>query len=59
MAKLRCTATCYMPTGKKPKKGRNPEVDRFEDVEGEDIFEVEDDRVEEFLATGNFIQDSG
>ncbi len=57
--KLRCIGTCYMPTGKKPKKGRSPEVDRFEDVEGEDLFEVEDGRVDEFLATGNFIQESG
>ncbi len=55
MALLRCIGTCYMPTGAKPKKGRSPEVERFEDVEGEDLFEVEEDRVEEFLATGSFV----
>ncbi len=55
MARLRCIGTCYMPTGKKPKKGIQPEVERFEDIEGEDLFEVEEDRMEEFLTTGNFV----
>ena len=55
MTALRCINTCYMPTGAKPKKGRSPEVERFEDVEGEDLFEVEEYRVEEFLATSNFV----
>ncbi len=55
MAVLQCINTCYMPTGDKPKKGKNQVVERYEDVEGEDLFEVEEDRVEEFLTTGSFV----
>ncbi len=53
MARLHCTNTCYMPTGDKPKKGKNQVVERFEDEEG-GIYEVEEDRVEEFITSGNF-----
>ena len=58
MARLHCTNTCYMETGAKPKgrvKGaKNPVVERFEDEEG-GIYEVEEELVEEFIASGNFV----
>lgn len=52
MAKLRCIATCYMPID--PKK--ELPVERYEDYYGDkrDAYEVDDNRVDEFLATGNF-----
>lgn len=46
---LRCLSTCYMPSTVK-----GVQVERYEDLEGEDIYPVPGDRVEEFLATGNF-----
>lgn len=49
MTKLRCLSTCYMPSNQK-----GVQVERYEDEEGEDVYEVPDDRVEEFLVTGNF-----
>ena len=56
MARLHCTNTCYMPVEIKSKgKKTQPVVDRFEDEEG-GIYEVEDDRVEEFISSGNFVR---
>ncbi len=49
MSKVRCTATCYMPISK-----GNKVVERYEDEDGNDVYEVPFDRVKEFLATGNF-----
>ena len=49
MQELRCLATCYMPSTRKGVK-----VERYEDIEDEDIYEVPDKRVNEFLETGNF-----
>lgn len=55
MTRLHCLATCYMPVDpeERPKKGRHQVVERYEDEEG-GIYEVEEDRVDEFLATDNF-----
>lgn len=57
MSELRCLNTCYMETGIKVKdraKGaENPVVERFEDEDG-GIYEVEEELVEEFIASGNF-----
>ncbi len=53
MARLHCNTTCYMPTNDKPKKGKNQVVERYEDEEG-GIYEVEENRVDEFLASSNF-----
>lgn len=58
MAQLKCTNPCYMETGIKPKgkvKGaKNPVVEKFEDEEG-GVYEVEEELVESFLASGNFV----
>ncbi|KKL67452.1 hypothetical protein LCGC14_2134810 [marine sediment metagenome] len=56
MARVQCTNTCYMPTGKKPRKGENQVVERYEDYFGNDadVYEIPDSRLEEFLDTGNF-----
>ncbi len=49
---LKCVGTTYIPKGG---SGRDKNVlERFEDTDGEDVYEVPDNRVEEFLATGNF-----
>ena len=55
MAKLLCVGSCYMPTGEKSKKGKAG-VEKFEDEfdDARDVYEVDDKRVEEFVATGNF-----
>lgn len=50
MAKLRCIATCYMPISKGSKV-----VERYEDEENSDVYEVGELRVKEFLATDNFV----
>jgi hypothetical protein len=47
-----------MPTGDKPKKGKNQVVERYEDEDG-GIYEVEEDRVDEFIASGNFVAVTG
>ncbi len=58
MAQLRCTNSCYMETGIKPKgrvKGaKSPVVEKFEDEEG-GVYEVEEGLMEGFLASGNFV----
>ncbi len=58
MSRLKCLNTCYMETGIKPKgrvKGaKNPVVELFED-EGGGLYEVEDNLVEAFIASGNFV----
>ncbi len=46
---LRCLSTCYMSS-----TAKGVQVERYEDLEGEDIYAVPDNRVAEFLATGNF-----
>lgn len=46
---LRCIGTCYMPSDVE-----GVMVERYEDEEGEDVYSVLTDRVNEFLATGNF-----
>ena len=50
MAKLQCIATCYMPSAKK-----DVEVERYEDEPDEDVYEVSDKRVDEFVESGNFV----
>jgi len=56
MARLHCTNTCYMPVELKAKGKKTQQVvDRFEDEEG-GIYEVEEDRVEEFISSGNFVR---
>ncbi len=58
MAQLRCVNSCYMETGATPKgrvKGaKNPVVEKFEDEEG-GVYEVEEELVEAFIASGNFV----
>lgn len=55
MSQLRCiTSSCHMPIVKKAKKGEHRQVMRFEDERGEDIYEVEEYLVDEYLASGNF-----
>lgn len=51
MAKVLCIATCYMPV----KKGK-PIVERYEDEYGDmrDLYDIPDNRLEEFLDTGDF-----
>ncbi len=50
MTKLNCIATCYMSS-----EVGSEQVQRYEDENGkEDIYEVPEGRVDEFLATGNF-----
>lgn len=49
MKKVKCLATVYMPSTKEGVK-----VERYEDTEGEDVYEIPDARLKEFLATGNF-----
>ena len=51
MAKVRCHATCYMPSKKK-----NVKWERYEDwqEEGGDVYEIPGNRLDEFLDTGNF-----
>lgn len=49
MTNLRCLTTCYMPSTKK-----GVHVERYEDIEDEDIYQVPDKRVQEFLDTHNF-----
>ncbi len=54
MAKVRCLATTYMPSGKSgPGK---PKFTRYEDwhEEGDDVYAVPGNRLQEFLDTGNF-----
>ncbi len=51
MTRLRCISTVYMPAA----EGSEQRFDRYEDERGEDVYEVVNDRVEEFLATGNFV----
>lgn len=62
MAQLKCLNTCYMETGIKPKdraKGaNNPVVERFEDEDG-GLYEVEENLVEEFITSGNFVAVAG
>ena len=51
MAKVRCLATCYMPSRKK-----NVKFERYEDwheQEG-DVYEIPGNRLGEFISTGNF-----
>ncbi len=38
-----------------PIKKGSKVVDRYEDEDGADVYEVPEDRVKEFLGTGNFI----
>ncbi len=49
MVKLRCTAMTYLPV-----EEGGEVLHRFEDERDEDIYDVPETRVEEFLATGNF-----
>ncbi len=62
MAQLKCLNTCYMETDIKPKgrvKGAtNPVVELFEDEAG-GVYEVEENLVEGFIASGNFVAVSG
>lgn len=54
MAKVQCIATCYMPV----KRGIKMPVERYEDEEGEDLtdlYDIPDNRLNEFLDTGNFL----
>ncbi len=51
MKKVRALATVYMPSTQKGVK-----VERYEDTEGEDVYEIPNARLEEFLATGNFVE---
>lgn len=54
MAKVRCLATTYMPSGK---KGANqPKWLRYEDWDESsgDVYAIPGNRLDEFLATGNF-----
>lgn len=52
MTKLRCLATCYMPTPEGP-------LERYEDMRGEDVYSIDSSLVEEFLASGNFVRVAG
>ncbi|KKL11468.1 hypothetical protein LCGC14_2545540 [marine sediment metagenome] len=56
MVKLLCKALTYLPS-----ETGGDVLERFEDERGEDIYDIPGDRVEEFLATGNFqlVPDSG
>ena len=49
MIKVQCTALTYLP-----EESGGDILCRFEDERGEDIYEITEDRLEEFLATGNF-----
>lgn len=63
MAQLRCRATCYMPAGV-DKDGKPVKVlDRYEDVSEDEyeesdpdmgVYEIHENLVRSFLATGNF-----
>ena len=56
MAKVRCLATGYMPSGK---TGPNqPKWLRYEDWDdhNDDVYEIPGNRVQEFLDTGNFVR---
>lgn len=50
MVKVKCIRTCYMPTH----NSTPPHWERFEDIEGEDVFEISEDKITEFVASGNF-----
>lgn len=54
MAKVRCHATCYMPTGKTGKT--QPKWARYEDwfQSDGDVYDIPGKRLQEFLDTGNF-----
>ncbi len=49
--RLRCRATCYMPVD-------DGHVMRYEDEYGDkrDVYDVPDYRVDEYLASGNFVR---
>ena len=49
MTEVRCVATCYMPSTEEGVK-----VERYEDDPHEDVYQIPDERVDEFLETGNF-----
>lgn len=51
MAKVQCVATTYMPSKKKDVKWERYED--WEEADG-DIYEIPGNRLDEFLATGNF-----
>ncbi|KKL71578.1 hypothetical protein LCGC14_2093490 [marine sediment metagenome] len=51
MVKVKCIATCYMPVSK-----GNRVVERFEDEENSDVYEIDESRLKEFLATNNFVE---
>ena len=57
MAKVQCVATCYMPM----KKGKKMPVERYEDEYGDDrdIYEIPENRLAEFLDSGNFVATIG
>lgn len=46
--RLRCLATCYMPVS-----AGDDMVERYEDVD-DDVYDIPEDRLNEFLDTGNF-----
>ena len=51
--KLKCNATCWMPNSVK----KGAPLEKFEDDptgDGSDVYEVDEQLVEQFLATGNF-----
>ena len=47
--KLRCLATCYMPVS-----SESDTVERYENDDGGDVYDVPEERLSEFLDTGNF-----
>ena len=58
MTQLKCLNTCYMETGIKPKgrvkDAKNPVMERLEDEDG-GVYEVEENLVGAFIASGNFV----
>ena len=50
---VRCVATCYMPSDKE-----GVLLERYEDDYGDsrDVYDVPEDRVNEYLESGNFVR---
>ncbi len=51
MIRVKCIATCYMSVSK-----GNKVVERYEDIDGEDVYDVPENRLKEFLDTANFVE---
>lgn len=49
MVKVRCIRTCWMP-----QEANGVILEKYEDIRNEDVFEIEDDRLDEFLSSSNF-----